>query len=78
MSAITFAVGRSTRCFSLVPKKSVHVPREPVLQAAKVVLAVTQEVALRAAVRLWCLEQLVLADVPRAVLFVENEVPGGS
>ena len=41
MGAITFAVGRSMMCFSLVPKEAVHVPGEPVLQPAKVVLAVT-------------------------------------
>lgn len=75
MGAITFAVRRRAGCFSLVPKEAVHVPREAVLQPAKIVLAVTQEVALRASMRLWCLKKLVLSNVPRAVLLVEDEVP---
>lgn len=53
-----------------------HVPGEAVLQAPKVLLAVTQEVVRGAAMRVRCLEQPVLADVPSGVLLVEDEVPG--
>jgi hypothetical protein len=77
MGAITFAVGRGMRRFFLVPKEAMHVPREPVLQSAKVVLTIAQEMACRASVRVRGMETLVFADVPRAVLLVEDEVPSG-
>jgi hypothetical protein len=53
----------------------VHAAREAVLQTAEVVFAIAQEVLRSARMGMRCLEQAVLANVPGAVLFVEDEVP---
>jgi hypothetical protein len=60
----------------LVSHEAVEVLRETAVQPAKVLLAVAQQVVRRAAVRVGRLEQLILADIPGGVLFVEDEVPG--
>ena len=48
------------------------------MQPAEVFLAVAQKVVRRATVSIWRLKQLVLANVPARVLFVEDEVPSSS
>jgi hypothetical protein len=60
----------------LISQEAVHVPREPVLQAPKVLLAVAQEVVRSTPVRVRRLKRPVLADIPSGVLFVEDKVPG--
>lgn len=78
MGAVALLVLLRPARFLLVSQEAVHVPRETVLQPAKVLLAVAQEMARGVLVRLRRLEQPVLADVAVGVLFVEDEVPVAS
>lgn len=58
------------------PNEAAHVPRKTILQIIELTLPIASGVARSAVVDVWGFEQSILANIARAVFFVEDKVPG--